>query len=89
MQNDFSKAMDFRHACKVFDETKKISDEDLMKTAEISANSVINFSKGLESGGFGMSQIEQKVMFDIINQIVLFLFFNVDNLLSGLFEVRE
>lgn len=27
--NDFLKAMDFRHACKVFDESKKISDEDM------------------------------------------------------------
>jgi len=29
MKNEFLKAMDFRHACKVFDDTKKISDEDL------------------------------------------------------------
>lgn len=27
--NDFLKAMDFRHACKIFDESKKISDEDI------------------------------------------------------------
>lgn len=30
MKNDFSKAMAFRHACKVFDDTKKI-DDDVMK----------------------------------------------------------
>jgi len=29
MQNDFTKAMEFRHACKVFDDSKKISDEDI------------------------------------------------------------
>lgn len=29
MNNDFSKAMDFRHACKAFDESKKISDENI------------------------------------------------------------
>ena len=29
MDKTFMEAMDFRHACKVFDETKKIGDEDL------------------------------------------------------------
>jgi len=29
MQNDFTKAMEFRHACKVFDTSKKISDKDI------------------------------------------------------------
>lgn len=29
MRNDFEKAMHFRHACKIFDTTKSISDEDL------------------------------------------------------------
>lgn len=29
MRNDFDKAMHFRHACKIFDTTKSISDEDL------------------------------------------------------------
>ncbi|MGE4398174.1 MAG: NAD(P)H-dependent oxidoreductase [Campylobacterales bacterium] len=29
MRNDFEKAMHFRHACKLFDETKKMSQEDL------------------------------------------------------------
>lgn len=29
MRNDFEKAMHFRHACKLFDETKTISDNDL------------------------------------------------------------
>ena len=28
-KEDFLKAMNFRHACKIFDETKKISDEDM------------------------------------------------------------
>jgi nitroreductase len=31
MKKEFMEAMDFRHACKVFDETKKISDEDILK----------------------------------------------------------
>lgn len=29
MKNEFLKAMDFRHACKIFDENKKISDENI------------------------------------------------------------
>ena len=29
MEKTFMEAMDFRHACKVFDETKKVSDEDI------------------------------------------------------------
>lgn len=29
MRNEFEKAMHFRHACKIFDETKKMSQEDL------------------------------------------------------------
>ena len=29
MRNDFEKAMNFRHACKLFDETKTIPDQDL------------------------------------------------------------
>ena len=29
MNKSFEEAMDFRHACKVFDDTKKISDEDM------------------------------------------------------------
>ena len=29
MEKTFMEAMDFRHACKIFDETKKVSDEDI------------------------------------------------------------
>lgn len=29
MEKTFMEAMDFRHACKIFDETKKISSDDL------------------------------------------------------------
>jgi len=42
MTNEFMKAMDFRHACKVFDENKKISDKDInfiMETARKSPSS--------------------------------------------------
>jgi len=42
MKNNFLEAMNFRHACKIFDESKKISDEDInfiMKVAQKSPSS--------------------------------------------------
>jgi nitroreductase len=42
MENKFMEAMQFRHACKVFDENKKISDEDIhtiMESARLSPSS--------------------------------------------------
>ena len=50
MQNDFSKAMDFRHACKVFDESKKISDEDIHYILEAGRKSPSSF--GMEAWKF-------------------------------------
>ena len=43
LQNEFSKAMDFRHACKLFDENKKISDENLRFIMEAAHNSPSSF----------------------------------------------
>lgn len=50
MQNDFTKAMDFRHACKVFDETKKISDEEIHYILEAGRKSPSSF--GMEAWKF-------------------------------------
>ena len=50
MQNDFTKAMDFRHACKVFDETKKISDEEIHYIMEAGRKSPSSF--GMEAWKF-------------------------------------
>ncbi len=50
MQNDFSKAMDFRHACKIFDETKKISDEEMHYILEAGHKSPSSF--GMEGWKF-------------------------------------
>ena len=44
------KAMDFRHACKVFDETKKISDEDMKFILEAGRKSPSSF--GMEAWKF-------------------------------------
>ena len=50
MQNDFTKAMDFRHACKIFDETKKISDEQMHFILEAGRKSPSSF--GMEGWKF-------------------------------------
>ena len=50
MQNDFTKAMDFRHACKVFDETKKISDDEMHYILEAGRKSPSSF--GMEAWKF-------------------------------------
>lgn len=50
MQNDFTKAMDFRHACKVFDENKKISDEEIRYILEAGRKSPSSF--GMEAWKF-------------------------------------
>ncbi|MCF6339299.1 MAG: NAD(P)H-dependent oxidoreductase [Sulfurimonas sp.] len=52
MQNkdEFLKIMDFRHACKVFDESKKISDEDIHFILEVGRKSPSSF--GMEAWKF-------------------------------------
>ena len=50
MSNDFSKAMDFRHACKVFDDSKKITDEDIHTIVEAGRTSPSSF--GMEGWKF-------------------------------------
>ena len=46
----FEEAMDFRHACKVFDETKKISDQDIKFILEAGRKSPSSF--GMEAWKF-------------------------------------
>jgi len=50
MQNNFTKAMDFRHACKVFDDTKKINDEEMHYILEAGRKSPSSF--GMEGWKF-------------------------------------
>ena len=50
MQNDFSKAMDFRHACKIFDENKKINEEEMHYILEAGRKSPSSF--GMEAWKF-------------------------------------
>ncbi|MDA7817523.1 NAD(P)H-dependent oxidoreductase [Sulfurimonas sp.] len=50
MKTEFLKAMDFRHACKVFDDTKKINDEDINFILECGRKSPSSF--GMEAWKF-------------------------------------
>ncbi len=50
MNNAFSKAMDFRHACKVFDDTKKIDDDAMKYILEAGRKSPSSF--GMEAWKF-------------------------------------
>lgn len=50
MNNDFLKAIDFRHACKVFDTTKKIPDEEMNYILETGRKSPSSF--GMEAWKF-------------------------------------
>jgi nitroreductase len=45
MQNKFTEAMAFRHACKVFDDTKKISDEAMNYILEVGRTSPSSFGQ--------------------------------------------
>lgn len=50
MQNDFMNAMDFRHACKIFDESKTIPDEQMHTILEAGRKSPSSF--GMEGWKF-------------------------------------
>lgn len=50
MRNEFIEAMDFRHACKVFDDTKKVSQEDIKYILEAGRKSPSSF--GMEAWKF-------------------------------------
>jgi nitroreductase len=50
MTNDFTKAIDFRHACKLFDETKKIPAEQMRYILEAGVKSPSSF--GMEAWKF-------------------------------------
>ena len=50
LANDFTKAMEFRHACKLFDETKKIDTQTIKSILEIGRLSPSSF--GMEPWKF-------------------------------------
>ena len=57
MEKTFMEAMDFRHACKLFDDTKKISKEDLKFILEVGIKSPSSF--GMEPWKFIVVQDEK------------------------------
>ncbi len=57
MNKTFMEAMDFRHACKVFDDTKKISEKDLNFILEVGRKSPSSF--GMEPWKFLVIQNEE------------------------------
>lgn len=57
MKNEFIKSMDFRHACKVFDENKEIKKEDLDFILEVGQKSPSSF--GMEAWKFLIIQNTQ------------------------------
>jgi nitroreductase len=70
MINDFTKAMDFRHACKVFDENKKISDEEIRYILEAGRTSPSSF--GLEGWKFLVitnQELKAKLRLECWNQV--------------------
>jgi nitroreductase len=50
MEKTFMEAMDFRHACKIFDDTKKVSSEDMNYILEAGRKSPSSF--GMEPWKF-------------------------------------
>jgi len=70
MKNNFTKAMAFRHACKIFDETKKISDEELHYILEAGRTSPSSF--GMEAWKFlviSNQELKEKIRPACWNQV--------------------
>ena len=70
MKNDFTKAMAFRHACKIFDETKKISDEEIRYILEAGRTSPSSF--GMEAWKFlviSNQELKEKIRPACWNQV--------------------
>ena len=70
MNKTFEEAMDFRHACKVFDETKKISDGDINYILEAGRKSPSSF--GMEPWKFLVitnDELKEKLRPVIWNQV--------------------
>jgi len=70
IKEEFFKAMDFRHACKVFDDTKKILEEDLNFILEVARKSPSSF--GMEPWKFLVVQnqeLKEKIRPTCWNQV--------------------
>ena len=47
MEKTFMEAMDFRHACKIFDETKKLVSDDIKYILKQEENLLVHLDKSL------------------------------------------
>jgi len=89
MKNDFTKAMEFRHACKIFDETKKISAEDINYIMEVARTSPSSF--GLEAWKFLVitnEELKAKIRPACWNQVQVTSCSHLVIILAGIEEAR-
>ena len=89
MKNEFLKAMDFRHACKVFDETKKISDSDIHSILEYARKSPSSF--GMEAWKFLVitnEELKNKLRLACWNQVQITSCSHIVVLLAGIQSVK-
>ncbi|MFK5975712.1 MAG: NAD(P)H-dependent oxidoreductase [Sulfurovum sp.] len=89
MENKFMEAMDFRHACKVFDETKKISDEDMHIILETGRKSPSSF--GMEAWKFLVitnEELQSKIRQVCWNQVQVTSCSHLVILLAGIDSVK-
>ena len=89
MTNNFSKAMAFRHACKIFDETKTISNEDINYILEAGRTSPSSF--GMEGWKFLVitnKELKEKLRPACWNQVQITSCSHLVILLAGIENVK-
>ena len=89
MKNEFMDAMNFRHACKVFDETKKISDEDMKYILETGRKSPSSF--GMEAWKFLVitnDELKERLRLACWNQVQLTSCSHLVIVLAGIDSVK-
>jgi len=89
MTNNFSKAMEFRHACKIFDETKTISEEDINYILKAGRASPSSF--GMEGWKFLVitnKELKEKLSPACWNQVQIISCSHLVILLAGIENVK-
>ncbi|MDD5203727.1 MAG: nitroreductase family protein, partial [Sulfurimonas sp.] len=89
MKKKFLEAMDFRHACKVFDKEKKISDEDIRFILECARKSPSSF--GMEAWKFLVitnQELKEKLQPFCWNQVQITTCSHLVVILAGIDSVK-
>lgn len=89
MSKTFEEAMDFRHACKIFDESKKISDEDIKYILETGRKSPSSF--GMEAWKFLVitnEELKAKIRAACWNQVQITSCSHLVIVLAGIYSVK-